>query len=71
MLFHAGFMFNLAMIYYSNAMAASMRVDVIAHCEASILRDLKLTTSWGNIMIERGWIEKPPQANDRKELPNN
>ncbi|MGR6342046.1 DUF3231 family protein [Priestia megaterium] len=71
MLFHAGFMFNLAMIYYSNAMATSMRIDVITHCEASILRDLKLTTSWGNIMIERGWIEKPPQANDRKELPHN
>ncbi|MGE1115145.1 DUF3231 family protein [Priestia megaterium] len=71
MLFHAGFMFNLAMVYYSNAMAASMRVDVITHCEASILRDLKLTTSWGNIMIERGWLEQPPEASDRKELPNN
>jgi hypothetical protein len=71
MLFHAGFMFNLAMIYYSVTMSVSMRIDVVGHCEASILRDLKLTTSWGNIMIERGWIEKPPEASDRKELPNN
>ncbi|WP_216700821.1 DUF3231 family protein [Priestia filamentosa] len=70
MLFHAGFMFNLGMVYYSNAMAVSMRVDVITHCESSILRDLKLTTSWGNIMIKKGWIEKPPQANDRKKLPD-
>jgi len=66
MLFHAGFIFNLAMVHYSNVMATSMRVDVITHSEASILRDLKLTTICGNIMIERGWIEKPPQANDRK-----
>ncbi len=52
-------------------MSVSMRIDVVGHCEASILRDLKLTTSWGNIMIERGWMEKPPEASDRKELPNN
>jgi len=71
MLFHAGFMFNLAMIYYANAIAISMRIDVLGHCEASFLRDLKISTSWANIMIEKGWIEKPPEANDRKELPNN
>ncbi|QTL51266.1 DUF3231 family protein [Priestia aryabhattai] len=71
MLFHIGFMFNLAMVYYATAMAESMRIDIIGHCEASMLRDLKIATTWGNIMIEKGWIEKPPEANDRKELPNN
>ncbi|WP_427127728.1 DUF3231 family protein (plasmid) [Priestia megaterium] len=71
MFYLTGFAFNLGMIHYATTMATSMRVDVIAHCEASILRDLKIATTWGNIMIEKRWIEKPPEANDRKELPNN
>lgn len=58
MLFYVGFMFNLVMIYYFNVMVISMRIDVIIYCEVFILRDLKFIISWGNIMIERGWIEK-------------
>lgn len=68
LLFHAGFMFNLGMTYYSNAMATSMRLDIIGRCEEAILGDIKVSTMWGNLMIKKGWLEKPPQANDRTEL---
>ncbi|UMZ36133.1 DUF3231 family protein [Priestia megaterium] len=71
MVFHAGFLFNLATTYYAAAMVTSMRIDVAGHCDASILRDLKTISSFGRIMIKKGWIEKLPEADDRKELPNN
>ncbi|MBU3569156.1 DUF3231 family protein [Priestia aryabhattai] len=65
---HAGFLFHLATTYYAAAMITSMRIDVAGHYDASILRDLKTISSFGRIMIRKGWIEKLPQADDRKEL---
>jgi hypothetical protein len=70
MTLHAGSMFNLAVTYYATAMVTSMRVDIVGNCEASILRDLKVIANFGNVMIKKGWIEKPPWADDRKELPD-
>ncbi|MFS3927330.1 DUF3231 family protein [Priestia flexa] len=71
MVFHTGFLFNLAATYYAAAMVTSMRIDVAGHCDASIFRDLKTISSFGRIMIKKGWIEKLPEADDRKELPDN
>ncbi|MBE2973193.1 DUF3231 family protein [Priestia megaterium] len=68
MVFHAGFLFHLATTYYAAAMITSMRIDIVGHCDASILRDLKTISSFGRIMIKKRWIEKLPQADDRKEL---
>ena len=68
MIFHAGFLFHLATTYYAAAMITSMRIDIVGHCDASILRDLKTISSFGRIMIKKRWIEKLPQADDRKEL---
>ena len=49
MVFHAGFLFNLATTYYAAAMITSMRIDVAGHCDASILRDLKTFLLWGEL----------------------
>jgi hypothetical protein len=68
MVFHAGFLFHLATTYYAAAMITSMRIDIVGHCDASILRDLKTISSFGRIMIKKRWIEKLPQADDRKKL---
>jgi hypothetical protein len=57
------------MSYYGKALSTSMRVDIIGHCEACILRDLKMTAMCGNIMIKNGWLEKPPEATSRQQLP--
>jgi Protein of unknown function (DUF3231) len=69
MMAHSGFLFSAAMSYYGTALSASMRVDIIGHCEACILRDLKMTAMCGNIMIKNGWLEKPPEATSRQQLP--
>lgn len=71
MVFHSGFLFHLATTYYSTAMITSMRIDVVAHCDASILRDLKTIASFGKIIINKGWIEELPEADDRTELSSN
>ena len=67
----AGFLLSASLSYYATAMVASMRVDLIAHCEASILRGSKLLSNWGTIMIKNRWIEKLPEADDRIDLPSN
>lgn len=69
MTFHVGFLFHLAATYYTTAMITSMRLDVLGHCDAAILRDLKIITQFGKLMMKKGWLEKLPVADDRKELP--
>jgi hypothetical protein len=68
MTFHVGFLFHLATTYYTTAMITSMRIDLLGHCDAAILRDLKIISLFGKIMIKKGWMEKLPEADDRKEL---
>lgn len=65
----AGFLLGASLSYYGTAMVASMRVDLIAHCEAAILRGLKLLPNWGSIAIRNQWIEKLPEADSRAEIP--
>ncbi|AIE59773.1 DUF3231 family protein [Bacillus methanolicus] len=69
MMAQSGFLFNTAMSYYGTALSTSMRADIIGHCEASIFRDLKMSAICGNIMIKNGWLEKPPEASSRQQLP--
>ncbi|MGG2089723.1 DUF3231 family protein [Priestia aryabhattai] len=68
MTFHAGAMFKVAITYYATAMTTSMRLDIVGHCEACILRDLKVAGRCSEVMIKNGWIEKPPEASDRKQM---
>ena len=69
MMLKVGFLLGASLSYYGTALVASLRVDLIGHCEAAILRGLKLLPNWGTIIINNGWLEKLPDADDRKELP--
>ncbi|KKI91278.1 hypothetical protein WQ54_15780 [Bacillus sp. SA1-12] len=71
MMICVGFLQGSAISYYGTALVSSLRADLIGQCEAAILRVMKGVPNWGNIIIENGWIEKLPEANDRQELPNN
>lgn len=68
MTFHIGFLFHLAATYYATATITSMRIDVIGHCDAAILRDLKIIALFGKLMLKKGWIENLPEADDRREV---
>ncbi|MDN3018885.1 DUF3231 family protein [Paenibacillus sp. BSR1-1] len=66
-----GFLTQSAISYYGTALGSSMRIDLIGHCETAILGLLKQLTKFGSVALNNGWIEKLPEANDRKELPIN
>jgi hypothetical protein len=63
-----GFLIIASISYYGTALVSSLRADLIGHCETAVLRSLKGITNWGTIMTKNGWLEKLPEANDRKEL---
>ncbi|MBB6447772.1 DUF3231 family protein [Bacillus benzoevorans] len=69
MMLKTGFLLGASLSYYGTALVASLRVDLISHCEAAILRGLKLMPSWGSIAIRNQWIEKLPEADDRADIP--
>lgn len=68
LMFHAGYMFSVAIAYYGAALTTSLRKDLAKECEAAIIRDLKILDYWSEIMIKHGWLEQPPMAEDRKAL---
>lgn len=55
---------------YGMAMAASPRRDISIRY-ATLVPEIALYAEDGaNIMIKHGWLEEPPQADDREELIN-
>ena len=69
MMLKVGFLLGASLSYYGTAHGCKFESYLIGHCEAAILRGLKLLPNWGTIIIKNGWLEKLPEANDRKELP--
>jgi hypothetical protein len=71
MMCHAGFLFQTALAYYGVGLSTTMRKDVSPHYSRTIAEDLKVMEDWANIMINNGWMEQPPQAEDRQALAMN
>lgn len=66
--FHVTAMIAAGLGNYGTAMAASPRRD-IGMRYASLLPEISLYAEDGaNIMIKHGWLEEPPQADDRNQL---
>jgi len=66
-----GFLTLAAISYYGTALAPSLRINLIGHIEKAILGILKQLTKSGSVVINNSWVEKLPEADDRKELPIN
>ncbi|PLS07115.1 DUF3231 family protein [Neobacillus cucumis] len=68
MMFHTSAMIAAGIGNYGMAIAASPRRDLGARY-ASLLPEISLYAEDGaNIMIKHGWLEEPPQADDRDQL---
>ncbi|EKN68803.1 hypothetical protein BABA_12151 [Neobacillus bataviensis LMG 21833] len=68
LMFHIAAMNASGIGNYAMAMAASPRRD-IALKYASLIPEVSLYAEDGaKIMIKKGWLEEPPQADDRQEL---
>ncbi|MFF2448213.1 DUF3231 family protein [Neobacillus sp. NPDC058068] len=68
MMFQVGFLFSTAMVYYGTGWASSPRRDLTPKYMLAISGDLKIGNDWLDMMIDNGWLEQPPLAEDRKKL---
>lgn len=68
MLYHIGFLFQAAQNYHGAGLAASMRTDLVAAYEGTILKNLMVTKKWFDIMVKNKWLEQPPLAPNRTEI---
>ncbi|WP_342429579.1 DUF3231 family protein [Neobacillus sp. FSL H8-0543] len=68
MLYHIGFLFQAAQNYHGAGLASSMRTDLIAAYEGTILKNLMVTKKWYNLMVQNKWLEQPPLAPNREEI---
>nr|WP_209811376.1 DUF3231 family protein [Ammoniphilus resinae] len=68
MMSHLAFLENAALAYYGSGLSSSMRPDIVLIYD-KIFKDIR---SEGikiyNIMVNHGWLEKQPEAIDRKSL---
>ncbi|WP_147534341.1 DUF3231 family protein [Bacillus marasmi] len=70
MMYHMGFLSQVAQAYFGEGLASSMRADLIAVYESTIIKNLSVTKKWFNIMVKNKWLEQPPLAPNRKEIAN-
>lgn len=53
-----------------HALSVSMRADLVAHYQKFITEILVYASKGFRLMVERGWLQQPPMAPNRKELEN-
>lgn len=68
MLYHIGFLFQAAQNYHGAGLASSMRTDLVAAYEGTILKNLLVTKKWFDLMVQNNWLEQPPLAPNRNEI---
>lgn len=68
MLYHMGFLFQAAQNYQGAGLASSMRSDLVATYEGTILKNIIVTKKWFNLMVKNKWLEQPPLAPNRTEI---
>jgi len=67
-MFHAGFLVNAALSYYGASLGSSLRSDIILNYYKVFTHAMEAGAFSYNIMVKHGWLEKQPEAIDRKSL---
>lgn len=70
MLFHILTLVSTAMGYFGAGLAISQRRDLAAKYELLIAEIGLYSEDGAELMIENGWLEQPPMADDRDKLAN-
>lgn len=68
MMFHIGFLSSAAVGFYGAGQAVCMRRDLSLQYMKLIGEQLLYSEDGAELMLERGWFEKPPMAEDRSAL---
>lgn len=67
-MFHAAFLVNAALTYYGASLGSSLRSDIIINYYKVFTHAMEAGAFSYNIMVKHGWLEKQPEAIDRKAL---
>lgn len=67
-MFHAAFLVNAALSYYGAAIGSSLRSDIILNYSRVFTHAIEAGAFCYNIMVKHGWLEKQPEAINRKSL---
>lgn len=68
MMFHISVLNGAGVGYYGASLGSAMRRDLGAHYSRLIAEILQFSEDGANIMIQNGWMEKPPHAPDRQAM---
>jgi spore coat protein CotF len=68
MMFHTGAVAAIGIADYGAALSISMRKDISVNYTRLLAEIAQYAEDGANIMIENGWMEQPPQADDRDAL---
>lgn len=68
MMYHAEVLVSTAVGFYGAGMAVCMRRDLAVQYQRLITETQKYLEDGANILINNGWMEQTPQADDRKAL---
>lgn len=68
MMYHSQVLVNTAVGFYGAGMAVCMRRDLAMQYQRIMTETQKYAEDGANILINNGWMEQPPQADDRKAL---
>jgi hypothetical protein len=63
-------MFSMKMRAFGNSVAVSGRHDIAFMYTRSLMNISLFVEEAAKILIENGWMEKPPEAIDREHLPS-
>jgi hypothetical protein len=67
-MFHAGFLVNAALTYYGASIGSSFRSDIILNYSRVFTHAMEAGALSYDLMVKHGWLEKQPEAIDRKSL---
>ncbi|MEH7237770.1 DUF3231 family protein [Bacillus sp. JJ1562] len=67
-MFHAGFLVHAGLSYYGASLGSSWRSDIILNYSKVFTHAMEAGAFSYNIMVKQGWLEKQPEAIDRKTL---
>lgn len=68
MMYHTLTMIQAGIGNMSSALATSLRRDLVAQYAAFIPEITLYAEDGANLMIKNGWLEEPPQADDRDQI---
>lgn len=71
MMYHTSALIAISVAYYGTSMSTSLRKDLMTDYTRLSAENMKYAGEGAKMIIDKGWMEKPPQAQNRDQLAKN